>query len=294
MSLSCAVDGPVHAVMHLASPASPIDYLRIPIETLRVGSLGTLNALELAQASRRALRPRLDVGDLRRPARPSPARELLGQREPHRPARACTTRANGSLKLPVPRTARERGVDTAIARIFNTYGPRMRPYDGRAIPSFVVAALRGEPLLVHGDGTQTRSVCFVDDTVRGLVALLESGHPGPVNLGSARESTVAALAATVLAAVGGIARSWPRPGRWMIPPRGARTSRWRPRSWVGGPRWSSTRACGARSIGSARGCDVVRGSDVVRRDAARTGSARRVGARSFAQCPSNFPIPVPP
>ena len=202
VSVSCAVDGPVHAVMHLASPASPIDYLRIPIETLRVGSLGTLNALELAQATgaRFVLASTSEIyGDPL--VHPQPE-SYWGNVNPVGP-RGVYDEGKRFSEAACAAYRRERGVDTAIARIFNSYGPRMRPYDGRAIPAFVVAALRGEPLLVHGDGTQTRSVCFVDDTVRGLVALLESGHPGPVNLGSSQESTVAALAATVLAAVGG-------------------------------------------------------------------------------------------
>jgi dTDP-glucose 4,6-dehydratase len=200
--VSCEVDGPVDAIMHLASPASPIDYLRMPIETLRVGSVGTLNALELARAKgcRFVLASTSETyGDPL--VHPQPE-SYWGNVNPVGP-RGVYDEGKRFAEAACAAYRRSYGVDTAIARIFNTYGPRMRPHDGRAIPAFVVAALTGQPLRVHGDGSQTRAVCYVDDTVRGLVALLLADHGGPVNIGSANELTVLELARRVLAAVGG-------------------------------------------------------------------------------------------
>jgi dTDP-glucose 4,6-dehydratase len=196
-----AVGGDVDWVLHLACPASPLDYLRLPIETMKVGSLGTLHALELAEAKRARflLASTSEVyGD---PAE-HPQRETywgnvnpIGPRsvydESKRFAEALTTAYRG-----------DRGVDTTIVRIFNTYGPRMRRNDGRAVPAFMSQALAGEPLTVAGDGSQTRSLCYVEDTVRGLVALAASGHPGPVNIGSQDELTMLELAERVGALAG--------------------------------------------------------------------------------------------
>jgi dTDP-glucose 4,6-dehydratase len=196
VSAGIAVDGEVDWVLHLACPASPLDYLRLPIETMMVGSAGTRNALELAEShgARFLLASTSEVyGD---PAE-HPQRETywgnvnpIGPRsvydESKRFAEALTT---------AYRTAR--GVDTTIVRIFNTYGPRMRVDDGRAIPAFMSQALAGRPLTVAGDGSQTRSLCYVEDTVAGLVALTASGHPGPVNIGSQDEMTMLGLAERV-------------------------------------------------------------------------------------------------
>lgn len=191
----------VDLVLHLASSASPTDYLRRPLETLDAGSSGTRNALDLAEAAgaRFVLASTSEVyGD---PAvHPQPEGywgnvNPVGPRsvydEAKRFAEALTTAYRGA-----------RGVDTGIARIFNTYGPRMRPGDGRMIPTFITQALSGEPLTVAGDGSQTRSVCYVDDLVEGLTALAVSDLPGPVNLGSHTEMTVAQVAADVLRATG--------------------------------------------------------------------------------------------
>ena len=146
------VDGPLDGVLHFASPASPIDYLELPIQTLKVGSLGTHNALGLAQGEGRALLPRLHLRGVRRSARASADGGLLGQREPDRPAR-CLRRGEAVRRgdddgVPPLRTA----LDTRIVRIFNTYGPRMRPHDGRVVPNFIVQALSGEPITIYGDG----------------------------------------------------------------------------------------------------------------------------------------------
>jgi dTDP-glucose 4,6-dehydratase len=192
---------PVSLVLHFASPASPIDYLRLPIQTLKVGAIGTLNALGLAKENnaRFVLASTSEVyGDPQ--VHPQPESywghvNPIGPRgvydEAKRYAEALTTAYRTS-----------EGVDTAIVRIFNTYGPRMRPNDGRAIPTFIRQALAGEPLTVAGDGSQTRSVCYVDDTVEGILRLAASGHPGPVNVGNPDERSVLRIAGDVLAATG--------------------------------------------------------------------------------------------
>jgi len=195
------VPGPVHLVLHFASPASPVDYLQRPIETLKVGAIGTWHALELAQekGARFVLASTSEVyGDPQ--VHPQPEHywghvDPVGPRGVHdeakRYAEAMTTAYRSS-----------RGVDTAIVRLFTTYGPRMRPGDGRAIPTFVRQALAGEPLTVAGDGSQTRSVCYVRDTVDGVLRLARSGHAGPVNIGHPDERSVLQIARDVLAATG--------------------------------------------------------------------------------------------
>jgi dTDP-glucose 4,6-dehydratase len=190
------VPGPVDLVLHFASPASPIDYLRVPLETLKVGSLGTLHTLGLAadKNARFVLASTSEVyGDpLEHPQR----EDYWGNVNPIGP-RGVYDEAKrfGEALTTAYRTAR--GVDTAIVRIFNTYGPRMRPNDGRAIPTFITQALKRQPMTVAGDGLQTRSVCYVDDTVQGILALAESRHPGPVNIGNPDEVTMRQLAETI-------------------------------------------------------------------------------------------------
>ena len=195
------VPGEVDLVLHFASPASPVDYLQLPIETLKVGAMGTLHALGLAKekAARFVLASTSEVyGDPQ--VHPQPETywghvNPVGPRgvydEAKRYAEALTT---------AYRTAH--GVDTTIVRIFNTYGPRMRPHDGRAIPTFIRQALAGEPVTVAGDGLQTRSICYVSDLVDGVLGLADSGHPGPVNVGNPNELTVLQIAQDVVAATG--------------------------------------------------------------------------------------------
>jgi dTDP-glucose 4,6-dehydratase len=195
------IDEPVDVVYHLAALASPIDYLRQPLHSLKVGSHGTHNALGLAKVKRARflLASTSEVyGDPQ--VHPQPETywgnvNPIGPRgvydEAKRYAEAMTMAYRG-----------QQGVDTGIVRIFNTYGPRMRPNDGRAIPTFVRQALEGKPLTVFGDGTQTRSFCYVDDLIRGLVALAESDEHLPVNLGNPREFTLNELAETVLRVTG--------------------------------------------------------------------------------------------
>ncbi|MHB8185463.1 MAG: UDP-glucuronic acid decarboxylase family protein [Dermatophilaceae bacterium] len=190
------VPGPVDAVLHFASPASPIDYLRLPIETLKVGSLGTLHALGLAKekGARFLLASTSETyGDPQ--VHPQPE-SYWGHVNPVGP-RGVYDEAKRFAEALTMAYRRSHGVDTAIVRIFNTFGPRMRPDDGRAIPTFIRQALRGEPLTVAGDGLQTRSICYVDDLVEGIVRLLRSDLPGPVNIGNPHELSVLALAETI-------------------------------------------------------------------------------------------------
>ncbi|WP_369054059.1 UDP-glucuronic acid decarboxylase family protein [Kineococcus terrestris] len=195
------VSGEVDLVLHFASPASPVDYLKLPLETMKVGATGTWNALGLARAkgARFLLASTSETyGDPQ--VHPQPETywghvNPVGPRgvydESKRYAEALTT---------AYRTAH--GVDTAIVRIFNTYGPRMRAADGRAIPTFIRQALAGEPVTVAGDGSQTRSICYVDDLVDGILALAASGHPGPVNIGNPEELSVREIAEDVIAGAG--------------------------------------------------------------------------------------------
>ena len=191
------IDEPVDFVYHLASPASPIDYLRLPLQTLKVGSYGTHNALGLAKCKRARflLASTSEVyGDPQ--VHPQPE-TYWGNVNPIGP-RGVYDEAKRYAEAMTMAYHRQQGVDTAIVRIFNTYGPRMRPHDGRAIPTFVRQALERKPLTVFGDGSQTRSFCYVDDLVRGLVLLAESGEHMPVNIGNPQEFTLLELAEKVL------------------------------------------------------------------------------------------------
>ncbi len=191
------VDGGVDFVFHLASPASPIDYLRLPLHTLKVGSYGTHHCLGLAK-SKRARFLLASTSEVYGDPLEHPQKESYwGNVNPIGP-RGVYDEAKRYAEALTMAYRRQQGVDTCIARIFNTYGPRMRPNDGRAVPTFVRQALGGEPLTVFGDGTQTRSFCYVDDLVDGLVRLAESGVHEPVNLGTPAESTLLELAALVL------------------------------------------------------------------------------------------------
>ncbi|MGW4487340.1 NAD-dependent epimerase/dehydratase family protein [Amycolatopsis sp. NPDC004368] len=187
------LDDPVDVVFHLASAASPRDYLALPIETLRAGAHGTEHALDLARRHRArfVLASTSEVyGD---PLEHPQHEGYWGNVNPIGP-RSVYDEAKRYAEALTAAYRREHGVDTGIARIFNTYGPGMRVNDGRMIPAFFTQALAGEPLTVTGTGEQTRSICFVEDTVRGLVALARSDHPGPVNLGNPTELTVREIA----------------------------------------------------------------------------------------------------
>jgi dTDP-glucose 4,6-dehydratase len=195
------LDEPVDVVFHLASPASPIDYKRLPLHTLKVGSYGTHNMLGLAKF-KRARFLLASTSEVYGDPQVHPQSETYwGHVNPIGP-RGVYDEAKRYAEALTMAYYRQQGVDTCIARIFNTYGPRMRPYDGRAIPTFLRQAREGEPLTVFGDGSQTRSFCYVDDLVEGLALLAASGEHFPVNLGNPQEMTLLELAETVLRVTG--------------------------------------------------------------------------------------------
>ncbi len=205
--VKCDVTNYVHVpdevdlVLHFASPASPIDYLKLPIETLKVGSIGTLPALGLARekGARFLLASTSETyGDPQ--VHPQPE-TYWGHVNPVGP-RGVYDEAKRYAEALTRAYRTYHGVDTTIVRIFNTFGPRMRPDDGRAIPTFIRQALAGEPLTVAGDGSQTRSVCYVDDLVEGVLRLAFSDHPGPVNIGNPTEMSVLDLARLVIDVTG--------------------------------------------------------------------------------------------
>src|ERR1700759_4321340 len=191
------VEEPVDFVYHLASPASPIDYLRLPLHTLKVGSQGTHNMLGLAKWKRA---PFLiaSTSEVYGDPKVHPQREdYWGHVNPIGP-RGVYDEAKRYAEALTMAYHRQQGVDTAIVRIFNTYGPRMRPHDGRAIPTFLRQALQDRPLTVFGEGSQTRSFCYADDLIRGIVALAEADGHTPVNIGNPDEFTLLELAKTVI------------------------------------------------------------------------------------------------
>jgi dTDP-glucose 4,6-dehydratase len=195
------IDGPVDAVLHFASPASPIDYLQLPIQTLKVGALGTHKALGLARnkGARFLLASTSEVyGD---PLQHPQDEDYWGNVNPIGP-RGVYDEAKRFAEALTMAYHRSHGLDTRIARIFNTYGPRMRLDDGRVVPNFVGQALRGEPLTVHGDGSQTRSFCFYDDLIEGVYRLLQVEYALPVNLGNPTEMSILEFAHVVNRLVG--------------------------------------------------------------------------------------------
>lgn len=195
------VEEPVDFVYHLASPASPIDYLRLPLHTLKVGSHGTHHTLGLAK-KHRARFLIASTSEVYGDPQEHPQRETYwGHVNPIGP-RGVYDEAKRYAEALTMAYHRQQGVDTAIMRIFNTYGPRMRPHDGRAIPTFLRQALQDQPITVFGDGSQTRSFCFVSDLIRGMIALAESGHHHPVNIGNPREFTLKELAEKVIEVTG--------------------------------------------------------------------------------------------
>jgi dTDP-glucose 4,6-dehydratase len=195
------IDEPVDFVFHLASPASPIDYLRLPLHTLNVGSYGTHHTLGVAKRHRaRFLTASTSevYGDPK--VHPQPE-TYWGHVNPIGP-RGVYDEAKRYAEALTMAYHRQQGVDTAIIRIFNTYGPRMRAHDGRAIPTFLRQALQDRPITVFGDGSQTRSFTYVDDLIRGMIALAESGYHEPVNIGNPSEFTLLDLAEEVIKATG--------------------------------------------------------------------------------------------
>lgn len=192
------IPGPIHLIFHFASPASPIDYLELPIQTLKVGALGTHRTLGLARArkARFILASTSEVyGDPL--VHPQPE-TYWGNVNPIGP-RGVYDEAKRFAEAMTMAYHRYHGLNTGIVRIFNTYGPRMRPKDGRVVPAFIVQALRGEPITVFGDGKQTRSFCYVSDLIEGIFALAHSSYHDPVNLGNPREMTIVEFAERIRA-----------------------------------------------------------------------------------------------
>ena len=195
------VDGPVDAILHFASPASPIDYIKFPIQTLKVGSLGTHKALGLAKAkgAKFLLASTSEVyGD---PLVHPQTEDYWGNVNPIGP-RGVYDEAKRFAEALVMAYHRSHGLDTRIIRIFNTYGPRMRINDGRVVPAFCSQAITGQPITIFGDGKQTRSFCYVDDLVEGIVRLLNSNYNEPVNIGNPRELSMLEFAEIIIKMTG--------------------------------------------------------------------------------------------
>jgi dTDP-glucose 4,6-dehydratase len=204
------IEGPVYAVLHWASPASPIDYLELPIPTLKVGALGTHKALGLAKAkaARFVLASTSEVyGD---PLEHPQKETYWGNVNPIGP-RGVYDEAKRFAEAMTTAYHRYHGLDTKIVRIFNTYGPRMRLNDGRAVPAFMGQALRGEDVTIFGSGTQTRSFCYVSDLVDGIIRLMESSENGPMNIGNPHEMTIEEIARTIVRMAGSSSRIVYRP-----------------------------------------------------------------------------------
>ena len=257
------VEEPIDFVYHLASPASPIDYLRLPLHTLKVGSYGTHHTLGLAKAKRARFLIASTSEVYGDPLEHPQSESYWGHVNPIGP-RGVYDEAKRYAEALTMAYHRQQGVDTAIVRIFNTYGARMRPHDGRAIPTFLRQALANRPLTVFGDGSQTRSFCYVSDLIRGIIALAESGHHDPVNIGNPDEFTLLELAETVREVTGsqlgdrvrGAAGGRPQaaPTQHRAGARAARTGR---RRWRCGRGWS------ARS--SESGVERARSAELRRR-----------------------------
>ncbi len=191
------VPGEVHRIFHFASPASPIDYLEMPIPTLKVGSLGTHKALGLAHAKRARFLLASTSECYGDPLVHPQTEDYWGNVNPVGP-RGVYDEAKRFAEAMTMAYHRHHGVDVRIVRIFNTFGPRMQVDDGRAIPNFFSQALSGQPLTVYGDGSQTRSICYVDDLVEGILRLLRSGYVGPMNIGSQAEVSMLELARMIV------------------------------------------------------------------------------------------------
>jgi dTDP-glucose 4,6-dehydratase len=195
------IDEPIDGILHFASPASPIDYYEFPIETLKVGSYGTHNCLELARR-RKARFFLASTSEVYGDPAVHPQKESYWGNVNSIGPRSVYDEAKRYAEAVTMAYHRHHGVDTRIVRIFNTYGPRMRPHDGRVVSNFIVQALTGEPLSIYGDGSQTRSFCYVDDEIEGIYRLFMNGDAQPTNIGNPDEYTVQQLADIVLELTG--------------------------------------------------------------------------------------------
>ena len=206
------VEGPVDIVFHWASPASPIDYLELPIPTLKVGALGTHKALGLAKA-KKARFVIASTSEVYGDPLEHPQKETYWGHVNPVGERACYDEGKRAAETLFFDYHRQLGTDIKVVRLFNTYGPRMHPQDGRVVSNFIVAALAGEPLALYGDGSQTRSFCYVDDIVEGVLRMMRTppGTTGPVNLGNPGEVSMAELAALVLELTGSTSTTERRP-----------------------------------------------------------------------------------
>ncbi|MCU1677877.1 MAG: UDP-glucuronate decarboxylase [Frankiales bacterium] len=191
-----SVTGPVDAVLNFASPASPLDYLQLPFETLRVGSIGTLNLLELAKDKRARFVMASTSESYGEPQVHPQTEDYWGYVNPVGP-RAVYDEAKRFSEAATMAYSRYKMADTGIMRFFNTHGPRMRPNDGRAVPTFIQQCLLGQPLTVAGDGSQTRSIQYVDDLVEGVARMIASDHAGPINIGNPEEVSMLTLATMI-------------------------------------------------------------------------------------------------
>lgn len=229
------ISGPLDYILHFASPASPIDYLKIPIQTLKVGSVGTLNLLGLAKEKEATILVASTSEVYGDPLVHPQVESYYGNVSPVGP-RGVYDEAKRFMESLTMAYHRFHGLDTRIIRIFNTYGPRMRLNDGRVVPAFMGQALRGEDLTVFGDGAQTRSFCYIDDMVEGIYRLLFSGYTEPVNIGNPHETSIREFAEEIIALTGTdqkiIYKPYPR-----TTPRNAGQISPRPRNcWIGNPR----------------------------------------------------------
>ena len=204
------VEGPVHGILHFASPASPEDYLRFPIQTLKVGSLGTHNVLGIAKSKDAPVVVASTSEVYGDPLVHPQVESYWGNVNPVGP-RSCYDEAKRFQEALTMAYHRMHGVRTRIVRIFNTYGPRMRLADGRVLPNFLCQALRGRPLTLYGDGSQTRSFCYVSDLVDGIWRLLHTEEPFPVNLGNPNELTIRQFGERILESTGSSSRFEMRP-----------------------------------------------------------------------------------
>ena len=269
------VEEPIDFVYHLASPASPIDYLRLPLHTLKVGSYGTHHTIGLAKAKRARflIASTSEVyGDPH--VHPQPE-SYWGHVNPIGP-RGVYDEAKRYAEALTMAYHRQQGVDTAIIRIFNTYGPRMRPHDGRAIPTFLRQALQDRPLTVFGDGSQTRSFCYVADLIAGMIALAESGHHHPVNIGNPDEFTLLQLAEAVIEVTGSTLGDPARSAARRRPPATPPRHHARPRPARLGPPHLAARRTTTHDRRSRSGTSRRPGTSVSRRSAldAQVGAPR--------------------